>query len=253
MALVTLTTDFGTADGYVGAMKGVIRSIARDAELLDITHAIERHDIVGGAFALAQAAPHFPAGTIHVAVVDPGVGGERNAVVAVAGDQVFVGPDNGLLSLVAPTPSEVYAIAAPGFRREEASATFHGRDVFAVCAGNLAAGAAPRDAGPACDLLGLLTFPTAATRPEGLVATVIHVDAFGNLITDLGADELPEGAHFRVGGRTIETLSTTYESVERGELVAYVGSGNTLEVAQREGSAARSLGVARGSFIEILS
>lgn len=252
MALVTLTTDFGTQDGYVGAMKGVIRSLAPDADLVDITHAVPPHDIPAGAFALAQAAPYFPVGTIHVAVVDPGVGGERAAVVATSGGHVYIGPDNGVLSLIAPTPGEVYAITADGFYRDQASATFHGRDVFAVCAGRIAAGARPADAGPAVDLLGMLTLPLAGPRPDGRFATVIHVDAFGNLITDTGSDELPSEAGFKIANHTIARLSTTFESVERGELVAYIGSGNTLEIAVREGSAARILGVSRGEFVAIV-
>jgi hypothetical protein len=249
--LVTLASDFGTSDGYVGAMKGVISSLAPTARIIDIAHDIPRHDIAAGAFALAQAAPHFPEGTIHVAVVDPGVGGARASVIVDAGGQLFIGPDNGLFSFVAPTPRAVWAITADAFLGAHRSATFHGRDVFAVAAGRIAAGANPADAGPRVELLGCLSLPRAAARPDALVATVIHVDAFGNLITDLGADELPETPAFRVGDARIDTLSTTFESVGRGEAAAYIGSGGTLEVAMREGNASDALGVGRGDVVEV--
>ena len=251
MRWVTFTTDFGTRDGYVGAMKGVVASLAPDARIADIAHDVPRHDIAAGAFALAQAAPQFPEGTIHVGVIDPGVGGQRAAVVIDAGDQIFIGPDNGLFSLVASDPVVAYAIQSPAFRRPNSSATFHGRDLFAVAAGRIAAGAAPRDAGPAVELLGCLTLPRADRGGAETSATVIHVDAFGNLITDLGPDELPVEPRFTIGDREIPALSTTFESVGKGELVAYIGSGNTLEIAVREGSAARKLGAGRGDIVVV--
>jgi len=254
MALVTLTTDFGLADGYVGAMKGVILSCAPSAQVIDIAHNVPRHDITAGAFALAQAAPHFPDRTIHVAVVDPGVGGQRQAVIVDDGRQTFVGPDNGLFSLVAPTPRAVYAITEPQFRRDAPSTTFHGRDIFALAAGRLAAGARPEQAGPEVKLEGCLTLPRSADHPPGaLIATVVHIDAFGNLITDVGADELPAQPSFLVAGRVIGAVSSTFESVNRGDLVAYIGSGNTLEIAVREGSAANKLDVQRGAIIKVLA
>jgi S-adenosylmethionine hydrolase len=254
MALVTLTTDFGIADGYVGAMKGVILSCAPNAQVIDIAHDVPKHDITAGAFTLAQAAPHFPDRTIHVAVVDPGVGGSRQPVIVDDGRQTFVGPDNGLFSLVAPTPRAVYAIEEPQFRREESSATFHGRDIFAVTAGRLAAGARPEQAGPEVKLEGCLTLPRAGEHHAGTqVATVVHIDAFGNLITDLGPEELPEEPSFLVAGRVIDKISETFESAERGELLAYIGSGNTLEIAVREANAASTLEIQRGAIIKVLT
>jgi S-adenosylmethionine hydrolase len=232
----------------------VILSCAPGAQVIDIAHDVPKHDITAGAFALAQAAPHFPDRTIHVAVVDPGVGGSRQAVIVDDGRQTFVGPDNGLFSLVAPTPRAVYAISEPQFRREESSATFHGRDIFAVAAGRLAAGARPEQAGPKVELSGCLTLPRASDHPAGTqVATVVHIDAFGNLITDLGPDELPEQPSFLVAGRVIEKIDDTFEKVERGGLLAYIGSGNTLEIAVREGSAADTLDVQRGAIIKVLT
>ncbi len=240
-SIVTLTSDFGAEDGYVGAMKGVILSRAPAVTLVDITHAVPRHDIAAAANALADAAPCFPAGTVHLAVVDPGVGEARTPVVVVAGGQLFVGPDNGLFELAAPRPEAAYAIADPSFRREPASATFHGRDVFAPAAARLALGAAPHQAGPAVELAGRL----------GLARgnRVVHVDRFGNLVTDISG--VPASARFRIGGRAIAGVSATYESVAVGALCAYVGSRGTIEIGVREGSAAELLGAGRGTAVEV--
>jgi S-adenosyl-L-methionine hydrolase (adenosine-forming) len=250
VAIVTLTTDFGTADGYVGAMKGVVLGRAPGAIVVDLAHDIPRHDVAAAAFALAQAAPHFPAGTVHVAVVDPGVGTGRAAVIVDDGRSLYVGPDNGVFSLVAPAPRAAYAIEAAAFRREAVSATFHGRDLFAAAAGSLAAGAPAAAAGPAVTLAGALEWPPAPAAPPGArAARVVHVDAFGNLITDLDVAELPPAARVSVAGRSIAAVSHTYGDVARGALCAYVGSANTLEIAVREGDAAAHLGVGRGAVV----
>ena len=135
MPIVTFTTDFGAGDGYAGAMKGVVLSLAPAAQLVDITHGVPPMDVAAGAVALAQAAPLFPPGTIHVAVVDPGVGGERADILIEAGGSLFIGPDNGVLSLAARPPRRVYRIESSMFRRDPVSPTFHGRDVFAPTAG----------------------------------------------------------------------------------------------------------------------
>ncbi len=254
MSIVTVTTDFGTSDGYVGAVKGVVLAHAPDATIVDVAHDIRPQDVVAAAFALQQAAPHFPAGTVHIVVVDPGVGGERNPVVVDAGDQIYVGPDNGVLSLAIPDAVRAYKIENPGFRAEAPSTTFHGRDVFAVAAGRIAAGAAPADVGPAVELAGALPLGGDEREHDGsLFARVIHVDRFGNLITDLRGDKLPEGARFQMRGYRIPELSTTYESVAPRELLAYVGSGGTLEIAVRNGSAAEILDMARGDAVEVVA
>ncbi|HLU66508.1 MAG TPA: SAM-dependent chlorinase/fluorinase [Kofleriaceae bacterium] len=251
MALVTLTTDFGTTDGYVGAMKGVILSRAPAATVVDLTHTIPRHDVTAAAHALANAVPFFPPGSIHVAVVDPGVGTERKPII-LRGDreQLFVGPDNGVFSLIAPRPQAVYEIASPEFRRERPSATFHGRDVFAPAAAALAAGLPPDQAGPAVVLRGQLPPITGADGAD--VYRVHHIDAFGNLVTNIPAASVAPGARLRVSGRDIDHLSRTYEDVAPGELLAYVGSRGTVEIAVREGSAAELLGAARATVVELL-
>ena len=257
MSLVTLTTDFGTGDGYVGAMKGVILSRAPAAQIVDIAHDIERHDIAAGAYCLVQAAPHFPGGTIHVAVVDPGVGTLRKPVIVDDGRHLYVGPDNGLFALVAPAPKAVYAIEAAAFRLPTVSSTFHGRDVFAAAAAALASGVPAAQAGPQVELRGrLLLGEASAARAHSTdmrIARVIYVDHFGNLITDTTPEDLPPSPRFRIGERVIDGLSTTFGDVAAGELLAYIGSGNTLEIAVREERAARILGLGRGAQIEILS
>ncbi|HKE17738.1 MAG TPA: SAM-dependent chlorinase/fluorinase [Kofleriaceae bacterium] len=250
LALVTLTTDFGTADGYVGAVKGVLHRLAPGVTVVDITHDVPRHDIAAGAHVLATAAPWFPAGTVHVAVVDPGVGGARRGVVVAAGGQVFVGPDNGIFDLAAPLPSAVHEIAAAGFRADRVSSTFHGRDVFAVAAARLAAGAPPERAGPAVALTGRL--PGAGAAGAAGAHRVVHVDVFGNLVTDVDGGAVPAGSRVRVAGREVGPLRATFEDVARGEVLAYVGSGGTVEIAVREGSAAELLGAGRGAPVEVI-
>lgn len=254
MSVITLLTDFGTVDGYVGAMKGVLATRAPGVHVVDLAHDVRRHDIVGAAFALAQAAPYFPAGTVHVVVVDPGVGGARRPVVVDDGHQRYVAPDNGVLSLAVPAPVSAHAIEAPAFRAATPAATFHGRDIFAVAAARLATGAAAADAGPSVELEGVLPL-YGEHRADGgsLYARVLHVDAFGNLITDLRGDRVPAGAELRARGLRLGPLRTTYEDVARGELLAYVGSGGTVEVAVREGSAAVELDMTRGDAIEVAS
>src|SRR5688572_22233904 len=169
--VVTLTTDFGTQDGYVGAMKGVILALAPTARIVDVSHDVPAFDVAAGAFAIATAARWFPPGTVHVGVVDAGVGSARAAVAIAAGDQLFVGPDNGLFALAAPVVDAAVRLEAPA----GAAATFHGRDVFAPAAARLARGEPLSSLGPAHAL-------AAPARARGLV---IHVDRFGNLVTDL--------------------------------------------------------------------
>ena len=254
MAIVTFTTDFGFSDGYVGAMKGVVLSLAPGATLVDITHGIAAQDVIGGAMALAQAAPLFPRGTIHVAVVDPGVGGARADVVVEAEGSLFIGPDNGVLSLAAAAPRRIHLIESPGFRREPVSPTFHGRDVFAPTAGRLAAGEPASAAGPALAELVELEAPLVRRVGDRVEGAVTHVDAFGNLLTSLSADLVPVGALVEVVGRQgtfHPSLGKTFADVAPGALVAYIGSSGLLEIGLRDGSAATLIGAGRGSPVRL--
>jgi S-adenosylmethionine hydrolase len=254
MAIVTFTTDFGARDGYAGAMKGVVLSLAPGATLVDVTHGVPPQDVVAGAVALAQAAPLFPPGTIHVAVVDPGVGGERADLLVEADGHFFVGPDNGVLSLATRAGRRIFRIEAPAFRREPVSPTFHGRDVFAPTAGRLAAGAAPSEVGPRVESMLDLAAPAIARHAAGVEGTVIHVDAFGNLITSLTAENVPVDATILVeGGNGFfhPVLGRTFSDVAAGALVAYWGSGGQLEIARRNGSAATYVGAERGTVVRV--
>jgi S-adenosylmethionine hydrolase len=254
MSIVTLTTDFGFHDGYAGAMKGVVLSLAPATTVVDITHGVPPQDVAAGAVALAQAAPLFPLGTIHVAVVDPGVGGDRADLLVESGGHFFVGPDNGVLALAARAGRRIYRIEAPGFRREPVSPTFHGRDVFAPTAGRLAAGASAADAGPLIEGMFELAHPVIARRAGRHEGSVIHIDAFGNLITSLTADHVPADAAVEVEGRGgifHPVFARTFSDVTSGALVAYLGSGGQLEIARRNGSAAAYVGAERGAVVRV--
>jgi S-adenosylmethionine hydrolase len=240
MTVVTFTTDFGLADPYAAAMKGVVLSLAPDATLVDISHEIPRHDVVAGALALAQAAPYFPPGSIHVAVIDPGVGGGRAEIVVEASGRLFVGPDNGVLSLAAPPPRTAYRIENSLFRRDSISPTFHGRDVFAPAAGRLASGHAARAAGAPIPAIVDSPIPDGETLQDDCQGVVLYIDSFGNLLTSLVGIGLAKG-HWEMicGGRSFDLqVGRTFCDVERGNLVLYMGSSGRVEVAVREGSAA---------------
>jgi S-adenosyl-L-methionine hydrolase (adenosine-forming) len=249
MTVVTFTTDFGLRDSYAGAMKGVVLSLAPDAVLVDLTHEIPRHDVVAGAMVLEQAAPFFPIGSVHVAVVDPGVGGERADVVIEAGGRAFVGPDNGVLSLAARGPRAAYRIDNPQFRAAKVSPTFHGRDVFAVAAGRLASGRPAKDSGPALESIVQLAVASDGPLRGDCRGSVLHVDGFGNLVTSLTAGptegrwELTCGQGFPVTG------GKTFSDVAPGELVLYVGSSDRVEIALRDGSAAAATGASAGAAL----
>jgi hypothetical protein len=252
MAVVTFTTDFGTADAYAAAMKGVVLSLAPSTVLVDITHEVPRHDVAAGALVLAQAAASFPAGTIHVAVVDPGVGGERAEVVVEAGSGIFVGPDNGLLAVASRPPRQAYRIDNPSFRREPASPTFHGRDVFAVAAGRIAAGAPPRDAGVRME--GIVELKLAEDGPisNPCEGRVLYIDSFGNLVTSLTAGDT--GGRWRLvhdGGSFEAQGGRTFSDVAAGELVLYLGSNGRIEIAVRDGSAAERVAAEKGARFEL--
>ena len=239
--VITLTTDFGNADGYVGAMKGVIARLAPEAVVIDIAHDVPRHDIAHAAWVLATSAPEFALGTIHVAVVDPGVGGARTPVVIEAGGHLYVGPDNGLFAYVADRSQSVHALTSTAFRMPAPSDTFHGRDVFAPAAAALARGLPPTAAGPATCLAGTLPWSTRATSR----GVVVHVDTYGNLISNLPGP----ARRVRAGGKDIRPVRT-YEELERGGLGCYTGSAGTVEIAVREGSAAEVLAMGRGAEVE---
>ncbi len=259
--LVTLTSDFGWRDGYLGAMKGALLSVAAQLRLHDLAHDLAPQDVTHAARVLCSACPRFPAGTVHLAVVDPGVGGARAALVVAAGGHVFVGPDNGLFDPVANllgAPRQARRIDAGGalaaFLAPAPSATFHGRDVFAPVAGALASGRVGlADIGPV-HAAASLELPRADRRGEVLHGVVTHLDRFGNAITNLARSDLHgplESLHVLLtDGEPLE-LVQTYEQAAPGATVALVGSDGLLEIAVRDGSAARRLGLAAGAAVRV--
>jgi len=255
MPIITLTTDFGLAEGYVGTMRGVILSIAPEVTLVDLSHEVPAQDVRAAAFVLYQAVPFFPAETLHVVVIDPGVGSQRRALAVRTSQGMFVAPDNGVLSYVLATADvyEAVSLTNPTYQLPQVSTTFHGRDVFAPAAAHLATGVPLEKLGPRAINLVRLPFPGPQTTPNGdLDAHVMHVDHFGNLILDATADQIHEEAILELKGRRIEGLSRTFADVAHKELLAYVGSSRDhIEVAVREGNAAQELGMAAGDEVLI--
>jgi S-adenosyl-L-methionine hydrolase (adenosine-forming) len=258
MAIITLTTDFGTGSHYVAAMKGVILSICPAATIVDIAHDVPPQDVRRAALLLDDAADWFPAETIHVAVVDPGVGTDRAIVYARIGPQQFIAPDNGLLSRLAArrSPTQLIRLSDPQYWLEHVSTTFHGRDIMAPVAARLALGFDPARLGPPLDRLTMLDWPAARAAAARIDGTVIEIDAFGNLITNITSDMLAG----RVTDRRACVVCNIYETwgihhayaeQPSGTLVALIGSSGRLELALVGDNAARRLGIGVGSPVTL--
>ncbi len=249
--IITFTTDFGLRDPYVAEMKGVVLGIAgAGTPLVDVTHDVQRHDVAEAALALEAAAPFFPASTIHVAVVDPGVGTSRRGLVVASRGQLFVGPDNGLLTpFLGGDEWSAFEIASPEHRLAVVSRTFHGRDVFAPAAAYLAGGLAPAQLGPAVADPVRLAWAEMREVAGAIAGSVVHVDRFGNLVTSIHADSvtgLGTQTRLRVSGRLLRMVGT-YGDLDHGEVGALRGSSGRLEIAAREASAAALLKARRGT------
>lgn len=254
--IVTLTTDFGTSDEYVGALRGAVLSACPRANVVDISHDLPPQDLVRAAYVLEAAAPVFPEGTVHVVVVDPGVGTERAAIAARAGGHLLVGPDNGVLvPLIARLGGEpvAYRIENPALMRASISSTFHGRDIFAPVGGYLAAGVALEAVGPRLpELVALAGIDAPRADGDAVRGAVVTVDHFGNLVTNIPRELLPARPSVRIGDRTLDGLVATYGAAPPGaDVVALVGSRDTLEVATPNGSAAARLGLGVGAAVEV--
>lgn len=259
MTVITLLTDFGNKDGFVGTMKGVIWGICPSAQIADISHEIAPQNVREGAIALWRAAPFFPAGTVHIAVVDPGVGTHRRAMAARLGSQFYVGPDNGIFTPLiedahkAGLSTYFVALDRPQFWLTSVSRTFHGRDVFAPVGAHLAAGVPLEDLGTPFTDPVLLPLSKPEKTAFGYKAHIAVVDAFGNLTTDLPWTEVAgRSLLVRIKDRVIRGLSPSYGHHQPGELVALVDSENYIEVAVVNGSAAVTLGAQVGDEMEVL-
>ena len=252
MRVITLTTDFGTRDWFVGTMRGVIAGIAPQAEVIDLTHDLPQGDIRAGAFALAASCRFFPKGTIHLVVVDPGVGSRRKAIAARTANGVFVGPDNGVLSwtLAKEKVTAIHALENEAYMLQPVSQTFHGRDVFAPAAAHLSRGVSVSRFGPALKDYVRLEWPAPRERGAGIEGEVVYVDRFGNGITNLEGSLLREfgcaSCEIHARRRREFPVGTFYQEVARGAPVALIGSSGFLEIAVNGGSAAKVLGLRTG-------
>lgn len=257
VSLITLTTDFGTSDWFVGTMKGVIVGIAPDAQLIDITHKVPPGDLVDGAFALAASTPYFPDGTIHVAVVDPGVGSARRAIALRTKRAIFIGPDNGVLSwaLRNEIVDEARSLTNDDWFLKPVSQTFHGRDVFAPVAARLATGDPFEEAGDLIEDYVRLPWPEVDCGENQLKGQIVYIDRFGNAITNLPISKFPAEAladrtiEARCGGKSA-ALRHSYTEVAPGKALAIAGSSGLLELAINGGDFADHFGIEVGSRVK---
>ena|SRR5579863_9795530 len=260
--IVTFTTDFGLNDPFVGIMHGVVLNIHPETAIVDICHAIASYDIFDGALTIAQAYRFFPPRTVHVVVVDPGVGSKRRPIIVEAGDYIFVAPDNGVLSLVEAREEKfvVRHVTAERYFLHPVSQTFHGRDVFAAVAGWLSNGVAPEEFGPEIsDYVRLSLRQVKIVGENSLQGEVIKVDKFGNLITNIGEIDAPAVfqsdepvVHLLIAGQTITRVCKSYADGEGDEFFAIIGSSGYLEIAARQASAAEKLGAAVGTPVGLV-
>ena len=247
--IITITTDFGERDPYVAMMKGVILSINPDARIVDITHQVPAGSIREGGSIIKETYPYFPSGTIHLAVIDPGVGGKRRPIAVLADNHLFVGPDNGLFWPIIETQeySEVIHLSEKRYWMQEISPTFHGRDIFAPVASHLSKGVDPFLLGEKIHHPTTIALPLPRKGNSDLVGEIIRVDHFGNLVTNITREEIREflasrGCVIKIGSLVLRKISTTYSDVPVGEPLALIGSSNLLEIAINRGDAAHDLG-----------
>lgn len=256
--MITLTSDFGLKDPYVAEMKGVILTIDPKAKLIDISHEVEKFNIRMAAFTLASAATYFPEGTIHLAVVDPGVGTERRAILIQTEKSIFVGPDNGILILAAQNQGikHAYRLTNPAFMLPKISGTFHGRDVFAPAAAHLDKGTAPDKFGP--EINDLIKPEFAAVKKTGgsLIGEIMHIDSFGNIITNINEKDLirnpAEKVNVDLHGESLKlTFGKTYGQTKPKEPIALIGSHGFLEIALNQSNVAEKFQAKPGDKIVV--
>jgi S-adenosyl-L-methionine hydrolase (adenosine-forming) len=249
MTIITLLTDFGTSDSYVAEMKGVLLSRGPSVVLIDITHDIAPGDIRSAAYLLGRTWHRFPPGTVHLVVVDPGVGSGRHPLALTRDGHGFVGPDNGVFTPVLHDAEvQIVVLETPS----QASPTFHGRDIFAPAAAALARGSPLSQLGqPLHPIPVRLAYTQPELKGQVLLGEIVYRDRFGNLVSNIPADLVPPGACLAVGDVDVGELRRTYSDVASGELVAYIGSGGSVEIAVRDGSAAEHLSLAVGGRVRL--
>lgn len=247
---MTLTTDFGLSDPFVGMMKGVIANINPSVNIIDITHEIESHQIFEGAFVLFQSYKFFPSGTIHIAVVDPGVGGNRNKLIIKTNNYTFVVPDNGIASFIIDKEDvEIFEIYNRKYFLPEVSNTFHGRDIFAPVGAFLSKGIKPESIGEKTDKFNTISMPRVEIDKKRGIATVIYIDKFGNLITNIKNDLLDNIKAIYVNKGIINRVSIAYEDGSPGELLTIPGSLNFVEISMNQDNTAKKMKVKSGDRI----
>jgi S-adenosylmethionine hydrolase len=256
--IITLTTDFGVSSPYVAAMKAAILSRCSDVQLIDISHAIAPQDVRQGAVVLHDVTPGFPPNTIHMGVVDPGVGTTRSVVFAKIGDQRYIAPNNGLLSYLARKQpcTELITLCEDRFWCQPVSPTFHGRDIMAPVAAHLCMGVTPGQLGAPLDRLEQLNWPDVQASTDSLTGRVLIVDPFGNLVTDIERTSLPrhiqwESVSVHCRGTECASLRETYGHAAVSELIALFGSSNRLEIAVNQGNAAERIGASVGDEVHV--
>ena len=257
--IITLTTDFGSSDHYVAAMKAVILNIAPQKRLVDVSHNIPPQDVMAGAWVLKNSAFLFPSKTVHLVVVDPGVGTERKPIGLKIKNHYFVGPDNGIFSLLTSNNSyEATELTNDEFWNPQSkSSTFHGRDIFAPVAAHLSNNVPLTEMGEEIDELVSYRWALPIADDDGIQGWVLHIDRFGNLITNIPEDMIrdiaaPNELKIYVGNTILKELNTTFADVEEGEPLAYIGSSGMLEIAVNKGSAEQMLGVKKGASVSAI-
>lgn len=255
--LITLTTDFGYTDPFVGIMKGVIFSINPQAQIVDLNHGIPAHDVMAAALVLRYAAPYFPRGTIHVVVVDPGVGSARRPLLIESEGSYFIGPDNGVLSLVmeGKEAPRVFHLSNPRYQLQPSSSTFHGRDIFAPTSAYLSLSMAAEQFGEIIDQFVRLFLPIVLETEKSLTGEVVYIDGFGNLSTNIEAADLTKrlGEPLRITLRNLSIFgpAANYAAVKPGEYVALINSWGLLEIAVSQGSARQRSGAVVGDKVQV--
>jgi len=256
--LITLTTDFGNQDHYVSVMKAVMLDIVPEARFIDVSHEIPPQDVMAGAWVVRNSAPYFPPNTVHLVVVDPGVGTNRTPVAIKIKDQFFVGPDNGIFSLIGEDFGyEAVKLENEKFWRKNRSNTFHGRDIFAPVAAHIANGIPLKDLGSPLEKLVTYRWAIPISDKDGIQGWIVHIDRFGNLVSNIPSSLIKETIgdsrlKIYVGNTILDEIVPTFGAVPDGEPAAYIGSSDKLEIAINKGNAKQMLGVEKGAQVSIV-